>query len=306
MKDIYENLCRLCGAENVKKDEPLSAHTTFRIGGPADFFVSAAAEKQLAEGTAFCRRKGIPFFVLGNGSNILAGGRGFRGVIFCTCRTMSDLTMREEGDMLLAEAGAGILLGRLAAEVAARSFTGMEFASGIPGTLGGAVVMNAGAYDGEISGIVCSARVMDPQGRIREVDNADLHFGYRHSLLMEEEGIVLSARLSFRRGRQEEIGARMADLAGRRRQKQPLEYPSAGSTFKRPAGFFAAKLIQDCGLKGYRVGDAMVSDKHSGFVVNVGSATADQVRSVMAHVQETVMDKTGVMLEPEVKLIGEF
>ena len=296
----------------VYENEPMCNHTTFRIGGPADLLACPETEEGFIAGLKWCKEKGIPFYVIGNGSNLLVGDKGFRGVIFKMCRTL-DSVQREvidggtpETSKLIIKAGAGIMLAKLAKEISFMGYKGFEFATGIPGTLGGAVAMNAGAYGGEMKFVLTSAKAVDMDGNVHEFTLDELELGYRTSRVQTENLIVLSATMEFMKGDKDAILEEVESLSSQRKEKQPLEYPSAGSTFKRPEGYFAGKLIQDAGLKGYRVGDAMVSEKHSGFVINVGSATAHHVRQLMADVDAAVFDKYHVHLEPEVRMIGEF
>lgn len=298
-----EQLQRIVGTEYIRTQETMSSHTTFRIGGPADFFVEPQGEKELIEVIRYCSKQEEPYFILGNGSNILVADEGYQGVII-SMRGFSQLEFqKEENGRQTVNAGSGVLLSSLAAKVAARGLTGFEFASGIPGTLGGAVAMNAGAYGGEIRDGIQSARVLFQDGTVRNLSREELKLSYRHSVILEKGLIVLSALFSFDLGDKGKIQEKIRELNEQRRQKQPLEYGSAGSTFKRPQGYFAGKLIQDAGLQGYRVGDVMVSDKHCGFVVNVGQGTCEQAVAVIEHVQETVKKQFGVELELEVRKI---
>lgn len=293
----------------VFENEPMRSHTTFRIGGPADFLACPETEEGFIAGLKWCKEKGIPFYIIGNGSNLLVGDQGFRGVVFKICRTL-DWVQREviedEKPRIIVHAGAGIMLAKLAKDISFMGYKGFEFATGIPGTLGGAVTMNAGAYGGEMKHVLKSVKAVDMEGNIHEFTLDEMNFGYRTSRVQKENLIVLSATMEFLKGDMEQIIQEVEALSSQRKEKQPLEYPSAGSTFKRPEGYFAGKLIQDAGLKGYRVGDAMVSEKHSGFVINVGSAKAKDVRQLMTDVDTIVYEKFGVHLEPEVRLIGEF
>ncbi len=302
-----EKLEAAIGPGYVCENELMKNHTTFRIGGPADLFASPQTEEGLIRGLRWCQDNQIPFYIIGNGSNLLVGDKGFRGVIFQICRNLdfSEIQEEETKEIRIC-AGAGIMLAKLAKDISARGYTGFEFATGIPGTLGGAVTMNAGAYGGEMKQVIESVRAVDAGGEIREFSMEELELGYRTSRIQKESLIVLSVLMKFKRGDRAAISARVDELSRQRREKQPLEYPSAGSTFKRPEGYFAGKLIQDAGLKGYRVGDAMVSEKHSGFVINAGEATAAQVRQLMADVDREVYQKFQVHLEPEVRMIGEF
>lgn len=304
--DFYHKLSEAAGADHILKDEPMSAHTTFRIGGPADYFVVPEDAASLGRGVALCRAEGVDYFITGNGSNLLVGDGGYRGVVFHICHTMNDVAYEEKGTELLVEAGAGVMLSSLARQVSSKGYTGFEYATGIPGTLGGGVTMNAGAYGGEVSDNLLWAELMDETGAVLRLERDRLKLSYRHSVMMEQPLVVLRAGFSFTKGDAMAITEKVAELSRSRKEKQPLEYPSAGSTFKRPEGYFAGKLIQDCGLKGFRVGDAMVSEKHSGFVINVGHATAADVMTLIRHVQQEVDRQFCVRIEPEVRMIGEF
>ncbi len=303
---LAENLSEIIGGGQILENEPMKNHTTFRIGGPADVLVCPETEDGFIRGLGWCRRQKIPVYIIGNGSNLLVGDKGFRGVVFKICRNLDKTDIIEEDSVVRVHAGAGAMLAKLAKDVSAEGCGGFEFATGIPGTLGGAVAMNAGAYGGEMKDILKSVRAVDMEGNIREFSLEELELGYRTSRIQKEDWIVLSEEKKKKKGDAGAIMARVDELSRQRREKQPLEYPSAGSTFKRPEGYFAGKLIQDAGLKGYRVGDAMVSEKHSGFVINAGAATAEDVRRLMADVDGRVYEKFGVHLEPEVRLIGEF
>lgn len=300
--DILKDLCHITGEENVLTDELMSRHTTFRIGGPADFFVTPEKKEQIGQIIELCRGRNIPYYIVGNGSNLLVGDRGYRGVIIQVFKKMNQI--RAEGEKIYAQAGA--LLSKVAAAALEASLTGLEFASGIPGTLGGALRMNAGAYGGEMKQVTESAQVLTPDGEILVIPVDELGMSYRTSVISRNDYVVLEAVLKLHRGSQEEIRARMEELKEKRVSKQPLEYGSAGSTFKRPEGYFAGKLIEDAGLRGFRVGDAQVSEKHCGFVINRGAATAAEVAQLMDQVRMRVKEKFGVDLEPEVKRIGEF
>ena len=300
--DILKDLCHITGEENVLTDELMSRHTTFRIGGPADFFVTPEKKEQIGQIIELCRGRNIPYYIVGNGSNLLVGDRGYRGVIIQVFKKMNQI--RAEGEKISAQAGA--LLSKVAAAALEASLTGLEFASGIPGTLGGALRMNAGAYGGEMKQVTESAQVLTPDGEILVIPVDELGMSYRTSVISRNDYVVLEAVLKLHRGSQEEIRACMEELKEKRVSKQPLEYGSAGSTFKRPEGYFAGKLIEDAGLRGFRVGDAQVSEKHCGFVINRGAATAAEVVQLMDQVRMRVKEKFGVDLEPEVKRIGEF
>lgn len=296
---VRKVLSEILPKECLLEMEPLKKHTTFRIGGPADFFVRPNQMQQLAKIVAFCREHSVPYFLLGNGSNLCVSDEGYRGVMIQIFQNMSKLTI--QGNRLIADAG--VLLSKAANQAAEEGLTGMEFASGIPGTLGGAIVMNAGAYGGEMKDIVENVTVLTPEGELRRLSLQELGFGYRTSCIEKEGMIVLSVELLLSQGEKEEIRKTMEELRRRRIEKQPLEYPSAGSTFKRPEGYFAGKLIMDSGLRGYRCGDAMVSEKHCGFIVNAKDATAAEVRQLIEEVQEKVFESFGVHLETEIKML---
>lgn len=299
---IIERFSNLLGNEKVRINEPMNRHTTFRIGGPADYFLLPSSSEEVKGILEICKEESLQYFILGNGSNLLVSDEGYRGVIIQLYRNYGGLTV--EGTEI--RAGAGVLLSKIAATARNESLTGFEFAGGIPGTLGGAVVMNAGAYGGELKDVLKEAVVMDREGNIFTVPVEKLAMGYRTSLVKTAGYLVLEAVISLKKGSQEEIRDTMKDLADRRISKQPLEYPSAGSTFKRPEGYFAGKLIMDAGLRGYQVGGAQVSEKHCGFVINKGNATAADVCRLMADVQAKVQEQFGVTLEPEVKFLGDF
>ncbi|MCC8151023.1 MAG: UDP-N-acetylmuramate dehydrogenase [Lachnospiraceae bacterium] len=298
---IYETLCRLAGREYVLRDEPMSRHTTFRVGGPADFLVMPD-RGTLPQVIACCKENAVPFLVIGNGSNLLCGDGGADGVVIEIGKRMADI--RVEGTVITAEAGA--LLSAVAARAAAASLTGLEFAAGIPGSVGGAAVMNAGAYGGEMKDVLTEVTVITAEGDIRTLPKDGLDLSYRHSVIAKRGYIVLSVSMELSEGDPDAIYGRMAELKEKRVSKQPLEYPSAGSTFKRPEGYFAGKLIEDAGLRGFCCGGAQVSEKHCGFVINRGNATAADVRTLMEHIQQVVKEQSGVMLEPEVKFVGKF
>lgn len=303
-QDFYEKLAAAAGGGRVHKNEPLKNHTTFRIGGPADYFVRVCRER-FAAVIALCRREGVPYFVIGNGSNLLVSDAGFRGVVLCLDRS-EEMVFEDAGEYLTGSAGAGVLLSAFAMEAARRGAAGFEFAAGIPGSVGGAVFMNAGAYGGEIGDYLVSARVLNREGRIVTMRREELRFSYRSSILQREELFVLDAGFRFEKGDARAALGRIGELNAMRRAKQPLEYPSAGSTFKRPEGYFAGKLIMDAGLADFAVGGAKVSGKHCGFVINEKNATAKDVAAVIAAVQAAVLEKYGVRLETEIRLLGEF
>lgn len=288
-------------AGDVLFDEPMSAHTTFRIGGTADAFVNAANALEIGKVIHFCQDTETPYMIVGNGSNLLVGDGGIRGVVIHIGKAMSKC--RIDGTEVTADAG--ILMSALAHKILEANLTGFEFAAGIPGTLGGGIYMNAGAYGGELKDIIETVTFIAPDGLIRTETADKLDFGYRSSIFQKGGSTILSCKMKLREGNYDEIKATMAELGKRRSDKQPLTQPSAGSTFKRPEGHFAGQLIQEAGLMGYSVGGAMVSDKHAGFVVNTGGATARDVLELIEHVRKTVWENSGVMLEPEVKFVGE-
>ena len=299
---IENKFCTCLGSDNVKLQEPMSRHTTFRIGGPADFYLCPHSTKEVQEIVEICKEENLPYFVLGNGSNLLVSDKGYRGVVIQLWKNFSDITVKD----CCIQAKAGALLSKVAAEALEAGLTGMEFASGIPGTIGGAAFMNAGAYGGEMKDIIKSVKVLDTQGEVRVLPKEELKMGYRTSIVKEKGYTVLSVELELPKGNREEIRNTMEDLKERRTSKQPLEMPSAGSTFKRPEGYFAGKLIMDSGLRGFSVGGAQVSEKHCGFVVNKGGATAMDVLNLIREVQRRVKEQFGVELETEVRFLGEF
>lgn len=301
-QEFLNQICSIVGSDNVCMDEPMKKHTTFRIGGPADYYVTPHSRDEIAQVIAACRESKIPYYILGNGSNLLVSDSGYRGVILQIFKNFNDINV--EGTCLTARAGA--LLSKIAKKAWKHSLTGFEFAAGIPGTLGGAAVMNAGAYGGEMKDVLEEVTVLTQEGEFLTLKKEELKLGYRSSIIAQKGYIVLEAKLRLRSGNREEIEARMEELKEKRISKQPLEYPSAGSTFKRPEGHFAGKLIMDAGLRGFSVGDAQVSEKHCGFVINKGEATAEQVRKLMQEVARRVEENSGVRLEPEVKMLGEY
>ena len=358
-QELIRDLEQAVTPARVLRDEPLSGHCSFRVGGPADLFVKIQTEGELIRVLTLLRAAEVETFILGRGTNLLIGDGGYRGAVVTMCEESAadraagqntaenaaatdgaeeqnaaehaadagstdgqDATAgraaaekEKEDDLLLGEvrvtgttvrAGAGASLHKAAVEAARASLTGLEFAAGIPGTIGGGIVMNAGVYGGEMRQVVREVSVLTKDGEVRTYTAEEMEFGYRTSRLKREPSVVLHTVMELAPGDRTEIEARMADLAQQRRSKQPLEYPSAGSTFKRPEGYFAGKLIEDAGLKGFRCGDAEVSTKHSGFVINRGGATAAQIRTLIEQVQQTVYDSAGVRLEREVIYLGEF
>ena len=342
--NIRDQLIQIASPAHVFTDEPMSAHTTFKAGGIADYYVEATSEDVLSSLLRFLNEQNYPFYIVGNGSNLLVSDEGYRGVIitlvgeFCevytdtqehirkaadgenddmhgsemsdssdkviTCDSSENLMTRDLSDKAIIHAGAGCLLSKAASVAASNSLTGLEFASGIPGSMGGAIVMNAGAYGGEMSQVVKSVRAMDMSGDIVELKLEDLELGYRTSIFKKEKMIVLGVDMVLEKGNETDIRAKMNDLNSQRKAKQPLEYPSAGSTFKRPEGYFAGKLIMEAGLKGFTVGGACVSEKHCGFIINKGEATATDIKQLMDEVVIKVKENSGVTLEPEVCLLG--
>lgn len=297
---VVEALQKFVPVENIRLQEPMAGHTTFRIGGPADCFLQIENEEQLKRVQRYLNVVEVPYFVLGNGSNLLVNDNGYRGIILQIGPKMSEIAVK--GECIVAKAGA--LLSQVARVAMEYGLTGLEFASGIPGTVGGGVMMNAGAYDGEMSQVVTQVRVISRDGETMELDRDTMEFGYRTSTIRNNSFIVTEVTLELQRGDREAIKAKMEELMARRREKQPLEYPSAGSTFKRPEGYFAGKLIADAGMRGFQSGGARVSDKHCGFVVNTGNATAQDVRDVVSEIQKRVKDKFRVDLETEVVFLG--
>lgn len=299
---IENMFCMTLGSDNVRLHEPMKKHTTFRIGGPADYYLCPHSTEELQKILQICRENKLEFFILGNGSNLLVSDKGYRGVVIQLWKNFSDI--ETEDNTITVKAGAP--LSKVAAEALEESLTGMEFASGIPGTMGGAVMMNAGAYGGEMKDIIREVTVLTREGELLTLSKEEMNFGYRTSVVKEKGYVVISAVLQLRKGDREEIRKVMDELKERRVTKQPLDMPSAGSTFKRPEGYFAGKLIMDAGLRGFSVGGAQISEKHCGFVVNKGDATAADVLGLIGEVQKRVQEKFGVALEPEVKFLGEF
>lgn len=297
----FELLKNELDKSEIMVDEPMHNHISFKVGGPADILVRPRTEEEIQKVFKIAKENNIPFIIKGNGSNILIKDGGFRGLVIEIADNFSDYKI--EGETMTVQAGALLsIIGKKAMEA---SLTGFEFASGIPGTLGGALAMNAGAYGGEMKNIVESVRIMDEDGNIKEYSNEEMAFSYRHSRLSDTKHIALSARIKLQKGIYEDIKEIMDDLRLKRTSKQPLEYPSAGSTFKRPEGYFAGKLIQDSDLKGYQMGGAQVSSKHSGFIINYDKASAKDIINLIDHVKERVFECFGVRLEEEVKILGE-
>lgn len=294
--EIIAEIEQILPAEQILRREPMSRHTTFRAGGPAELFLEIKSASELQKLLTFFYESGTKYFVVGNGSNLLVDDSGYDGAIIHIAGGFCGIRVAEE--KITAEAGT--LLGRAASAALEHSLTGLEFAFGIPGSVGGGAVMNAGAYDGEMSGVVSLVKGFAANGKEVVFENKDLEFGYRNSILKREKIVVTEVEFKLSGGMRKEISAKMADFTERRRTKQPLEYPSAGSAFKRPEGHFAGKLIMDAGLRGLRVGGAQVSEKHCGFIINRGGATAADIRQLMEKVQETVKERFDVDLEPEI------
>ncbi len=299
---MIEKLKAIVGAANVLTAEPMKKHTTFRIGGPAKYYVTPMNCEQITQILSLCRQEQMPYFILGNGSNLLVSDAGYEGVVIQIYKNMNRIQVN--GETITAQAGA--LLSQVAKKALENSLTDFEFASGIPGTLGGAVVMNAGAYGGELKDVLVSATVLTLDGEIKKLSVEELKLGYRTSIVKEENHVVLEAELKLTTGDKAAIQKHMDELKVQRVEKQPLEFPSAGSTFKRPVGYFAGKLIQDSGLRGYQVGGAQVAEKHCGFVINRGNATAADVLRLIRNVQKIVFENYQVRLETEIKFLGEF
>ncbi len=300
MTKLIEALSAIAGAHQILENEPMSRHTTFKVGGPADVLFLPESEEQLIQAIAIAKDAGIPCIVIGNGSNLVVRDGGIRGLVIALGEGMAAIV--RSGDTITAWAGAS--LARVSAFAQASGLAGLEFASGIPGTLGGGCAMNAGAYGGQLSDVLIDARMLLDDA-VKTLTVEDMQMGYRTSLPLREGGIVISARFALTPDNPESIAERMRELNARRREKQPLNRPSAGSTFKRPEGHFAGALIEQSGLKGYRVGGAQVSEKHAGFIVNAGGATAKDILTLIGIVQDEVLARFGVHLETEVRILGE-
>lgn len=306
MCELIKQISQIIPNDRIMENESMISHTTFRAGGKCKLFVEINSDKELREVLNILTSENEDYYLIGNGSNLLVSDAGYEGVILHLSKEYSHIEVKESTNKTTLICQAGASLAMIARTALDNSLTGFEFAAGIPGSLGGAIVMNAGAYGGEMAQVVKSVRLMDLKGNEVVKSCQEMHFSYRHSLLKEQDYIVLSVEIELEKGNKEEIKATMDDLAFRRRDKQPLEYPSAGSTFKRPEGYFAAKLIDDAGLRGYSVGDAQVSEKHCGFVVNKANATASDIHRLMQDIKTTVKEKFDVELEPEVILLGKF
>jgi UDP-N-acetylmuramate dehydrogenase len=300
---FYQKLIQIIPEEQIRLQEPMEAHTSLHIGGKADYFVTPSDTEEIKQLVILCRHEKMPYYIIGNGSNLLVSDQGYRGLILQLGDGFSRIWHKAE---LCMTVQAGVSMARLANAAAEQSLTGLEFASGIPGTFGGAVTMNAGAYDGEMKQCLTGARVLDEEGNVIELNKEELELGYRTSVLQKKNYILLEADLQLSKGDITAIRQRMKELNTQRREKQPLEKFSAGSTFKRPTGYFAGKLINDAGLRGYRVGGAAVSEKHCGFLINLDHATARDFVTLIDDVIRIVEEKFGVRLEPEVKFLGDW
>jgi len=294
-------LGEIAGTENVFVDEPMKNHTSFKVGGPADILVTPKNTADVCRIVKLLKNEGVPFFIMGNGTNLVVRDKGIRGVVIKLLDNFSRYTVK--GDVI--EAEAGILISKLSRIAMEHGLTGLEFAEGIPGTLGGAIAMNAGAYNGEIRDVAERTEYMDMNGDIQTVCGSEHQFGKRTSFIQTRGGVVLKTELRLKKGSVDEIKALMDEFKRRRKETQPLELPSAGSVFKRPEGYYTGKLVQDCGLRGYRIGGAEVSTKHCGFIVNIDNAKAEDIINLIKHIQYTVKDRFGVDLQTEVKIIGE-
>lgn len=301
LEAVFRELTEAIPNEQVMRNVSMKKHTSFRIGGPADIMVIPSTKEQIKNTLYICDRYNVPVTIMGNGSNLLVSDKGIRGVVIKIAERFTFVTV--EG--VYVKAQAGVLLSALSSVILKSSLAGFEFASGIPGTLGGAVVMNAGAYGGEIKDVVEEVVVLDEDYNELVLTNDDLNFGYRKSIIQEKSYIVLEVKLKLRKGDYNKSKELISELTRRRRDKQPLSYPSAGSAFKRPTGYYAGKLIQDAGLRGFRVGDAQVSELHTGFIINLGNATAQDVITLINIIKDKVYEKFGVKLNPEIRIIGE-
>lgn len=303
MKSVFcEELRTITDEKHIYIDEPMKKHTTFRVGGPADVFVTPESADEVTQIVQLCKKYKMPYYILGNGSNLLVSDQGYRGVVIQIYKEMNRIEIEDTN----VRVQAGVLLSKIGSAALEAGLTGFEFAAGIPGTIGGAVVMNAGAYGGEMKDVLKCVTVLTDEGDVKILEKDEMELGYRTSIIAKKGYVVLEAVLQLARGDVQEIKARMDELKVQRTTKQPLEFPSAGSTFKRPEGYFAGKLIQDAGLRGFQVGGAQVSEKHCGFVINRGDATAADIIELMRQVSEKVKETFGVELEPEVKRLGEF
>lgn len=308
-ENFYSKLIQKINEGQVLTDEPLANHTSFKVGGPAYFIVLPRTVEEIIDVIKLCQEEDMPFYVIGKGSNLLVGDKGYKGTIIKLNGEFSNVSINpfpKDEKYYIVKAQTGISLAKLAKIIGEKGLAGFEFASGIPGTVGGAVTMNAGAYGGEIKDCIYSATVLDKDSNIIKLNKEELELGYRTSIIQKEGYIALEAEFIFQEGNSDEILKKISELNERRREKQPLEYPSAGSTFKRPEGYYAGKLIMDSGLKGYTIGGAQVSEKHCGFIINTGSASAKDIYNLIEHVKKTVYNNFGVSLNQEVKMLGDF
>jgi UDP-N-acetylmuramate dehydrogenase len=298
---IAQQIKEITGIDNLKIDEPMKNHTSFKVGGPADIIAFPENFNDLSGIIKMCKSYNIPFFILGNGTNLIVRDKGIRGVVIKINDKLNKFSV--DGEIITAEAG--ILLSKLSKIALRHELSGLEFASGIPGTLGGAVTMNAGAYGGEMKDVVIRTEYLDMNGDLKIISGEEHRFGYRTSFIQQEKGIIVKTLIKLKYGKKEEIKSLMDELNNKRIDKQPLEKPSAGSVFKRPEGHFAGALVENCGLRGYKIGGAEVSSKHCGFIVNTGTATSEDVLSLINHIQLEVKEKFGVELQTEVRIVGE-
>ena len=300
--DVYTALGQIVSKQDILINELMSRHTTFRTGGPASLFIRPRTTEEIKGVLKLLKRSEVDFFILGNGSNLLVSDKGYDGVVI-SLANFDDIKIEDETKVI---AQAGAMNSAIASLARDNSLTGFEFAAGIPGTIGGAMIMNAGAYGGEMKDITAKVTVLSSDGEVIKLDGQAMKFGYRTSAIKGKKFVVLSVLLELQKGNKDEIAGKMQELALKRKDKQPLEYPSAGSTFKRPEGYFAGKLIEDSGLRGFSVGGAAVSEKHCGFVINKGKATSSDIYNLIKHVQDKVYEDFSVKLEPEVIMLGEF
>lgn len=298
---VINEIKKIITEDKIRLNEPMKLHTSFRIGGPADILLLPTEVSEIRNVVIFCRKHDVPLYVIGNGSNLLIRDKGIRGIVLKISQNFNDIEVKDN----FIKAKSGTLVTVLSKTALENHLKGLEFASGIPGTLGGAIVMNAGAYDGEFSKIIEKVTAMDYEGNIRDLMKEELEFDYRWSVFQKKNHIILEALIKLEKGNYDEIKSKMEEYSARRKEKQPLNLPSAGSTFKRPKGHFAGTLIEKAGLKGMRIGDAAVSELHAGFIVNLGNATACDVERLIEYVQKKVYEKFQIWLEPEVKILGE-
>ena len=298
---MYEDIKQVIPEAYVRWDEPMKNHTSFRIGGPADCMVFPSSVEQVNQVISWCRNRDVPFLVIGSGTNILVRDKGIRGVVIKLAERLSGLAV--EGQSIYAEAG--VLLSHVSQLAAEKGLSGLEFAEGIPGSVGGAVYMNAGAYDGEMKNVIYEVTALDSEGNLAVLTSGECDFDYRKSIFQRNGYVILAARMLLKPGDTREITAKMNEFAERRRQKQPLEFPSAGSVFRRPEGYFVGPLIEELGLKGYHIGGAEISTKHAGSIINTAGATAEDVLALIELVQARGRESTGLNLEPEIRIVGE-